>query len=81
MLYCVIWIPFLYWFCFFCMAESGSVFNDFFFVIFLDLLFLVAVTSTIFVFSECKKFAESYLRKKRKKVVRADSTKSLISLV
>ena len=52
-----------------------------FFVIFLDLLFLVAVTSTIFVFSECKKFAESYLRKKRKKVVRADSTKSLISLV
>jgi len=46
-----------------------------------DLLFLVAVTSTIFVFSECKKFAESYLRKKRKKVVRADSTKSLISLV
>ena len=48
---------------------------------FSDLLFLVALTSSIFVFSELKKLTENYLHRRRKKISRSDSVKSLISLV
>jgi hypothetical protein len=51
----------------------------------LDLLFLVAVTSSIFVVSEVKKLGESYLASRRtgkgRPPTRSDSVKSLISLV
>jgi hypothetical protein len=50
-----------------------------------DLLFLVAVTSSIFVVSELKKLGESYLAGRRagkgRPPTRSESVKSLISLV
>jgi len=46
-----------------------------------DLLFLVCLTSSIFIVSEVKKFAERQLVARRKKVTRTNSAKSLISLV
>merc|ERR1711936_1124240 len=46
-----------------------------------DLVFLVSLTSTIFIMPEVKKFAERQLLTRRKKVTRANSAKSLISLV
>jgi len=46
-----------------------------------DLLFLVGLTSSIFVVSEVKKFAERRLLARRKKLNRSISAKSLISLV
>jgi len=46
-----------------------------------DLVFLVSLTSSIFIMSEVKKFAERQLLARRKKVTRANSAKSLISLV
>jgi len=46
-----------------------------------DLLFLVCLSSSVFIVSEVKKFAERQLVARRKKVSRANSAKSLISLV
>merc|ERR1712062_17362 len=46
-----------------------------------DLLFLVGLTSSIFIVSEVKKFAERRLLARRKKLNRSNSAKSLISLV
>jgi len=46
-----------------------------------DLFFLVCLTSSIFIVSEVKKFAERQILSRRKKVTRSSSTKSLISLV
>merc|ERR1719166_56793 len=46
-----------------------------------DLLFLVCLTSSIFIVSEIKKFAERRMLARRKKLNRSTSAKSLISLV
>ena len=46
-----------------------------------DLLFLVGLTSSIFIVSEIKKFAERRMLARRKKLNRSTSAKSLISLV
>lgn len=49
-----------------------------------DIMFLVCITSSIFIFSESKKFTEAYLRNRNKKrfpIRRSESAKSLISLV
>lgn len=46
-----------------------------------DLVFLLCLTSSIFIVSELKKFAERSLLARRKKLTRSSSAKSLISLV
>jgi len=46
-----------------------------------DMAFLVALTSSIFIVSEIKKFAERKMLTRRKKLDRSVSAKSLISLV
>merc|ERR1711936_308562 len=46
-----------------------------------DLLFLIGLTSSIFIISEVKKLAERHLVARKKKIERSNSAKSLISLV
>ena len=49
--------------------------------IFSDLLFLVALTSSIFIVSEVKKLGEKMLLRKNKRLYRSDSTKTLMDTV
>jgi len=46
-----------------------------------DLLFLVALTSSIFIVSELKKLGERRMTARRARISRAASAKSLVSLV